>query len=109
MVETGVEYTFKFEAELPGYIPFLQTYTFDANTTLNVGLNVADSCTAPPVISPPNMMYSSILKTANKVSLSVVRTAHGHGGVSSPAVPDMPSVVPTVSQPTLLVNITTAN
>ena len=47
VVETGVEYTFKFEAELPGYIPFLQTYTFDANTTLNVGLNVADSCTAP--------------------------------------------------------------
>ncbi len=47
VVETEVEYTFKFEAQLPGYIPFLQTYTFDADTTLNIGLNVADSCTAP--------------------------------------------------------------
>lgn len=46
-VETEVEYTVKVEAQLPGYLTFTDTYTFDMDSTLNVDLNIAGACSAP--------------------------------------------------------------
>ena len=47
MIETEVEYTIKVEAQLSGYIPYLETFTVTEATVKNIDLNVAASCTAP--------------------------------------------------------------
>ena len=46
-LETDVEYTIKVEAQLPGYITYLQTHTFGDDAHIDIYLYVADSCTAP--------------------------------------------------------------